>query len=63
MGIAESAIAVATVNFLSELIRVRMGKPEGWKPSPQDVADFVVEIDAATPEAEKAAARERLGMQ
>jgi hypothetical protein len=62
MGIAETALAVATVNFLSELIRVRMGKPEGWKPSPEDIANFVIEIEASTPEAMKAAARARLNL-
>lgn len=62
MSAASTAIAVATVNFLSELVRVRLNKPEGWKPSPQDIADFVIEIDAATPEAEKAAAKQRLGL-
>jgi hypothetical protein len=62
MNATTTAITVAVVNFLSEVIRVRMNKPEGWKPSPQEIADFVVEIDAATPEAEKEAARKRLGL-
>jgi len=62
MGTAETAITIATINFLYELIRVRLGKPEGWKPSPQDIADFIIEIDAADPESEKAAARQRLNL-
>lgn len=37
-------------------------KPADWKPTPQDIADIINEVDAATPEAEKAAARKRLGL-
>ena len=38
------------------------GKPEGWKPSAQDVDDLLAQIDAASPAAEKAEARARLGL-
>lgn len=37
-------------------------KPPGWVPSEQDVADLLAKVDAATPEARKAASRERLGL-
>lgn len=38
------------------------GKPEGWKPSAQDIADILADVDASTPEAMKAEARKRLGI-
>lgn len=37
-------------------------KPANWKPSAQDMLDIVNAVDAATPEAEKAAAAARLGV-
>ena len=45
-----------------ELLRVYLNKPEGWKPSQQDIDDLLMEVDLATPEACKAAARLRLGL-
>jgi len=62
MGTIETAFAIAAINVIAEAIRVRQGKPVGWKPSPQDIADFIIEIDAADPESEKAAARQRLNL-
>lgn len=62
MGTLETALAIAAVNVVSEVVRVRMGKQEGWKPSAQDIASFIVEIDSASPEAEKEAARKRLNL-
>lgn len=57
-----TAAGIAAVNILSEVVRVRLGKPEGWKPSKQDIIDFINEIDAATPEAIKAQARRSLNL-
>ncbi len=45
-----------------ELLRQYLNKPEGWTPSEQDIADFLREIDEATPEAMKAQARANLGL-
>lgn len=45
-----------------ELLRTHLNKPEGWKPTLQDIADLNASVDAATPEAEKAAARVRLNL-
>ena len=39
-----------------------VNKPEGWKPTQQDIDDLLAQVDAATPESEKAAARLRLGL-
>lgn len=38
------------------------GKPPGWTPSQEDIAELLAKVDAATPEARKAASRERLGL-
>jgi len=38
-------------------------KPADWKPTAQDILDILNAVDAATPEAEKAAAAKRLGVQ
>lgn len=53
---------VAIINGAFEIWRIHANKPEGWKPSPDDIANLVASVDAATPEAEKAAARKRLGL-
>ncbi len=37
-------------------------KPPGWVPTEAEVNDMISMVDAATPEAEKAAARARLGI-
>lgn len=57
----ETYIAAA----LTALIQIwanHTGKPADWKPTAQDVADLLASVDAATPEAEKSAARARLGL-
>lgn len=43
-----------------KLLANHLGKPEGWRPSPQEWADLDAEAAAATPEAVRAAARARL---
>jgi len=43
-----------------KLLANHLGKPEGWRPSPQEWADLDAEVAAATPEAVRAAARARL---
>jgi hypothetical protein len=50
------------INALIQIYANHTGKPEGWKPTPQDLADLLAEVDSATPAAEKAAARARLGL-
>jgi len=37
-------------------------KPPGWKPTMEDFNDLLSLVDPATPENEKALARERLGL-
>ena len=50
------------INTLIQIWAEHSNKPEGWKPTPQDLTDFLAQVDAATPEAEKQAARSRLGI-
>jgi ubiquinone biosynthesis protein UbiJ len=50
------------INTLIQIWAEHANKPEGWKPTPQDLADFLAQVDASSPEAEKAAARVRLGI-
>lgn len=38
------------------------GKPPGWVPTQEDIENMLAIVDSATPEARKAAARERLGL-
>jgi len=57
-----TAAGIAAVNIIAEIVRVRLGKPEGWVPSKQDIIDFINEIDAASPEAIKAQARKDLNL-
>ena len=56
------AIIAAIITGGFELMRIHQNRPEGWKPTQQDLDAFLLSVDAATPEAEKAAARQRLGM-
>jgi len=58
----QTAIILGLINGAFELLRTHLGKPAGWKPSETDWADLEASVDAATPEAEKAAARARLGL-
>lgn len=57
----EAAIA-AIISGAFELLRTHLNKPEGWKPSIQDIEALNASVDAATPQAEKDAARVRLGL-
>ena len=57
----EAALA-AIIAGSFELLRTHMNQPEGWKPAMEDIEALLARVDAATPEAEKAAARQRLGM-
>jgi len=50
------------INTLIQIWAEHANKPEGWKPTPQDLSDFLAQVDAATPAAEKQAARDRLGI-
>jgi hypothetical protein len=54
------AIRVALIEFLHW--REAKAREEGWVPSAADIDVFLSEIEAATPEAVKAEARERLGI-
>lgn len=56
------AFATAAINGGIEIWRTHLGKPAGWVPTAQDLADMDAAIDAASPEAVKAAAAERLGI-
>ena len=57
----EAALA-AIIAGSFELLRTHLNQPEGWKPTMADVESLNARIDAATPEAEKKAARQRLGL-
>lgn len=46
-----------------QLLGNHLGKPEGWKPTPQDIQDFLDSVDKDTPEAMKQEARHRLGLE
>lgn len=62
MSPALEAALVATIAGAFELFRIHANKPEGWKPSAEDVANLLAMVDRATPEAEKEAAKKRLGL-
>lgn len=57
----EAALA-AIIAGSFELLRNHLNQPEGWKPTMADIEALNALVDAATPEAEKAAARVRLGI-
>ncbi len=57
----EAALA-AIITGAFELLRTHLNKPEGWKPTMADIDALNAMVDSATPEAEKLAARQRLGM-
>ncbi len=59
--LAESAI-VAGIYAMVKVWGNHNGKPIDWIPQPDDVAEMLREFEAATPEARKQAARERLGI-
>lgn len=62
MGALALPIILGIVNGGFQLLANHLGKPADWIPTPQDIADLNAECDAATPEAERAAARVRLGL-
>jgi len=58
-------IAIALGQVIDGVFRIwgnHIGKPEGWKPTDDEKLDFLALVDADTPEAIKAQARERLGL-
>jgi hypothetical protein len=55
-------IIAAIITGAFELLRTHLNKPVGWKPTQQDIDDFLASVDLATPAHEKALARERLGL-
>lgn len=57
-----AAAIAATINGAFEIWRIHANKPEGWKPTVEDWNALLAEIDAASPESEKAAARKRLNL-
>lgn len=58
----EATIIAAIITGGFELLRQHLNKPPGWKPTTQDVEDFLAVVQAASPEAIKAAAAKRLGV-
>lgn len=54
------AIIAAIITGGFELMRTHLNKPPGWKPRQEEVDAFLLSVDNATPENEKAAARARL---
>lgn len=58
----EATAIAAVISLGFELLRQYMNKPPGWIPAPEDIAALNASIDEATPEHEKALARERLGL-
>lgn len=56
------ALIAQSINVSFELLRAHLNKPEGWKPTQQDLDDLNAAVDAATPENEKVEARKRLGL-
>jgi hypothetical protein len=55
-------IILGLIDGAFKLLANHLGKPEGWVPTAQDIADLNAEVDEATPEHERALARERLGI-
>lgn len=59
---ALTAALVATINGAFSLWRIYANKPADWRPSESDISELLAQVDAASPEAEKAAARARLNL-
>jgi len=59
MGIA-LPIIMGIIDGGFKLLANHLGKPSGWKPSPQEWDDLSKEIEESTPEAIRKAARERM---
>lgn len=58
-----AATAIANLIDLGfRLLANHLNKPPGWKPTQQDIDDFLASVDEATPEFEKAEALKRLGL-
>jgi hypothetical protein len=62
MSATLTAAIASLITGAFEVWRINSGKPEGWKPTPEDVAELLALVDEATPEARKQLARERLGL-
>lgn len=62
MGALALPILLDIIDGGFKLLANHLGKPEGWIPTQQDWDDLANTVDEATPEAVKAAARERLGL-
>jgi hypothetical protein len=61
MNPAIATIIASLLNFAFEIWRTHSGKPAGWVPSQAEIDGLLAEVDTATPEAEKTAARKRIG--
>ena len=61
MGIA-LPIIMGIIDGGFKLLANHLGKPEGWKPSPEEWDALAASVEAATPEAEKEAARQKLNL-
>jgi hypothetical protein len=59
---ALTAALVATINGAFSLWRVYANKPADWRPTEADISELLAQVDAATPEAEREAARARLNL-
>jgi len=62
MSAATATILASLLNFAFELWRTHSGKPAGWKPTQADIDALLSEVDKSDPEAEKEAAKKRLGI-
>ena len=58
----EATAIAAVIQLGFQLLQQYLNKPPGWVPAPEDIAALNASIDSATPEAEKALARVRLGL-
>lgn len=60
--VSAETIIIASIYALGNVLAQHAGKGDGWKPTPENVAALLKELDEATPEARKEAARIRLGL-
>ncbi len=58
----EKAIIASIIALGFEQLRIHQGRPEGWKPSQEELDAFMQDVDNATTENRMAAARARLGI-
>jgi len=61
--VTAETLIIASIYALGKVLANHAGKPEGWKPTPENVATLLREMELATPEARKEAARKRLGIE